>query len=321
MRRQLAVTVELVRQGRSLRAAIDWCRARHEELVAWAEGDVEAAAALDPEDDALLLRAWQRRIGALPDRPGVDLRFRHVAVDEVQDFSLLELRVVRDTLADPPSMTLAGDMQQQTSAHGGALAWEPLLAGLAIPSPEVRNLRVAYRSTREIVEFGRALLGPLAEDEAPEVTRSGPPVEVFPFTDAGAGVAFLAEALRRLADQEPLASVAVLTPDAAVSAVYADGLERSEVPRVRRVEQGRFGFAPGIEVTEIEQAKGLEFDYVVLVDVSAERFPDSPSSRRLLHVAATRAVHQLWVFTTSRPSPLLAAATPSGPVGRNSQVI
>jgi DNA helicase-2/ATP-dependent DNA helicase PcrA len=289
----------------ALRSSVDWCRARHEELLAWLEGDAEAPAALDPEDDALLLRAWQRRIGPLPDRgPGPTLRFRHVAVDEVQDFSLLELRVVRGALADPPSLTLAGDMQQQTA---GALDWDALLDGLEIPSPELRTLRVAYRSTREIVAFSRALLGPLAEEEMPEVTREGPPVEVFPFTDAGAGVAFLAAALRRLADHEPLASVAVLTPDAALSELYAEGLDRAEVPRVRRVENGRFAFAPGIEVTEIEQAKGLEFDYVVLVDVSAASFPDTPSSRRRLHVAATRAVHQLWVFTGAEPSPLLPA--------------
>jgi DNA helicase II / ATP-dependent DNA helicase PcrA len=309
----------------ALRNAIDWCRARHEELLAWLEGDGESPAALDPEDDALLLRAWQRRIGPLPERPGVALRFRHIAVDEVQDFSLLELRVVRDTLADPPSLTLAGDMQQQTAAHTGSLSWDALLAGLSIPAPEVRTLRVAYRSTREIVHFARALLGSLAEDEPPAVMRTGPPVEVFPFSDAGAGVAFLADALRRLADEEPLASVAVLAPDPATSALYAEGLERSEVPRVRRVEHGRFAFAPGIEVTEVEQAKGLEFDYVVLVDVSAARFPDSPSARRLLHVGATRAVHQLWVITAPDPSPLLPAGLTSisaaAPTGRHESVI
>jgi DNA helicase-2/ATP-dependent DNA helicase PcrA len=296
-----------------LRAAIDWCRARHEELAAWRDGDAEAPAALDPEDDAILLRAWQRRIGPLPeDRPGDPLRFRHVAVDEVQDFSLLELRVVRDCLADPASMTLAGDTQQQIGEHAGAASWDALIGALDLPSPEVRTLRVAYRSTREIVVFGRALLGPLAEDEPPETLRTGPPVEVFAFTDPGASVAFLAEALRRLADEEPLASVAVLTPAAETSALYAEGLERSEVPRVRRVEGGRFAFAPGIEVTEIEQAKGLEFDYVVLVDVSSVHFPDTPSSRRLLHVGATRAVHQLWVVATSDASPLLSAAADAG---------
>ena len=96
-----------------------------------------------------------------------------------------------------------------------------------------------------------------------------------------------------------------------MSDVYAEGLEQSDVPRLRRVENGRFAFAPGVEVTEIEQAKGLEFDYVVLVEVAAQHFRDTDSGRRLLHVGATRAVHQLWVTTTSAPSPLLPEAVPS----------
>jgi len=53
------------------------------------------------------------------------------------------------------------------------------------------------------------------------------------------------------------------------------------------------------------RAKGLEFDYVVLVEVGAERYPDAPRTRRLLHVGATRAVHQLWVIAVGEPSPVL----------------
>ena len=41
---------------------------------------------------------------------------------------------------------------------------------------------------------------------------------------------------------------------------------------------------------EVEQVKGLEFDYVVLVEASATSYPDTAQSRRRLHVGATRAV-------------------------------
>jgi DNA helicase-2/ATP-dependent DNA helicase PcrA len=63
-----------------------------------------------------------------------------------------------------------------------------------------------------------------------------------------------------------------------------------------------------VEVTEVAQAKGLEFDYVVLVEVNASEYPDTSAARRLLHVGATRAVHQLWVMSTGRSSPLLKDA-------------
>ena len=69
-----------------------------------------------------------------------------------------------------------------------------------------------------------------------------------------------------------------------------------------------FAFAPGIDVVEASQVKGLEFDYVVIVDASARWWPDTPHHRRLLHVAATRAVHQLLITIIGAPSSLLPQA-------------
>jgi DNA helicase-2/ATP-dependent DNA helicase PcrA len=69
-----------------------------------------------------------------------------------------------------------------------------------------------------------------------------------------------------------------------------------------------FRFSPGIEITEIEQVKGLEYDYVVLVDVSGGHYRDEPKARRLLHVGLTRAVHQLWLTTVGPPSPVVRDA-------------
>ena len=51
--------------------------------------------------------------------------------------------------------------------------------------------------------------------------------------------------------------------------------------------------------------KGLEFDYVILVEASATHFPDTPNARRILHVGATRAVHQLWLTSVGTPSPIV----------------
>jgi DNA helicase IV len=99
--------------------------------------------------------------------------------------------------------------------------------------------------------------------------------------------------------------VAVLTPSPALSARYWEGLHVAEVPRLRRVAEQEFGFAPGVEVTEVEQAKGLEFDYVVCVEASTASYPDTPSARRRLHVGMTRAIHQLWLTSVGSPAALL----------------
>jgi DNA helicase-2/ATP-dependent DNA helicase PcrA len=119
-------------------------------------------------------------------------------------------------------------------------------------------------------------------------------------------VAFLADALTALAESEPLASVALLTTSPELSSAYYKGLERADLPRLRLVSEQDFSFGAGIEISEIGQVKGLEFDYVILADVDAGHFPDTDSARRLLHVGATRAIHQLWLTSVATPSPLVA---------------
>lgn len=308
-----------------LARVVRYCRALTGEVVAHLEADAEDApelseeerkmqagkklTGLDAEDDALLLRAWQLRVGALRDRHRNPLRLRHLAIDEVQDFSPLEVRILLDTLDSHQSITMSGDTQQHVMQQSGFTSWSDFFRHLGVEGAEVDTLRVAYRSSRQIVQFSIALLGDLVEDdEPPFVTREGPDVELFPFTDHGAAVAFLADALKALVRDEPMASVAVLTPNRSLSNLYYEGFARSEVPSLRQVTAQDFSFAPGVEIVEVDQVKGLEFDYVIFVEVSADQFPYTPANRRLLHVGATRAIHQLWLTTVGDPSSIVLEA-------------
>ncbi len=292
-----------------IRTACDWSRTRHDELNAWLRGDASADGELDVEDLPLLLRAWQLRAGPILAQNGAPLRYRHVAIDEVQDFSPLEVRVLLDCLDERRSITLAGDTQQHVVAGGGFTSWSAFMQQVGLAGAEVHTLDVSYRCTREIAQVALDVLGDLREDEAPPRTmRSGPPVELFRFTDHGACVAFLTDALDALMRREPHASVAVLAPSRTLSDLYHRGLQTGQVPRLRQVREQDFGFAPGIEVTEVEQAKGLEFDYVIVVEASTTSYPDTPAARRRLHVGMTRAIHQLWLTSVGTPATVLPAA-------------
>jgi DNA helicase II / ATP-dependent DNA helicase PcrA len=286
--------------------AWDWCRRQREVLGAWAAGDRDERAELDEEDDAVLLRLWQLRVGPLRAKGKRPLKFAHMVVDEVQDLSPIEVAILLDTLDNRRSVTLSGDTQQHIVEQAGFHDWDDFFAHLGLESQGVNTLKVSYRSTHEITSFARKVLGDLAEDDTPPMTtRPGEPVELFRFTDHGACVAFLADALGELTRREPLASIALLTPSPHLSGIYYDGLRRAEVPNTRRVIDQEFEFAPGIDVVEMNEVKGLEFDYVVLVEVSVQYFPENSHARRLLHVGATRAAHQLWLTAVGTPSPLI----------------
>jgi DNA helicase-2/ATP-dependent DNA helicase PcrA len=232
------------------------------------------------------------------------LTYDHLVLDEVQDMSPLAVGVLLDTMGRGRPITLAGDTAQRIVKESGFVSWDCLFEELGLSERQVATLQVAYRSTAEIMEFSRYILGPLAE-QSPQLPRSGASVEIHRFTDPGQAVDFLGAALRDLALREPRANVALITRYATQASLYHEGLLKAEVPGLRLVLSEDFTFRPGCEVTEVRQVKGLEFDYVILLDVNADSYPETEDSRRLLHLGATRAAHQLWLVCTGPPSPLL----------------
>jgi DNA helicase-2/ATP-dependent DNA helicase PcrA len=266
---------------------------------------------LDAEDAGLLLRCWQVLRGPLVDHQARPIRLAHVFVDEVQDASPVELRVLLELSGKERSITLAGDVAQRMLEEGderGELDWNVLLDRLGVPHTKLEPLKVSYRSTAEITHFARAVLGPLAHDDVPETTRRGPPVELFGFASSGEAVAWLAEVLQQLAADEPDANVALVARFPQQADVYFEGLRRAEVPNVRRVAKQDFSWEPGVDITDVRQTKGLEFDEVVLLETTASSYPVNPPARHALYVAATRASHQLWCVASEEPSKLVADA-------------
>lgn len=266
----------------------------------------EERLGIDVEDDTLILRLSQRIRGPLT-RKREALRFEHVFVDEAQDLSPVELAVVLDTCSSRQSVTLAGDVAQKLHLDNGFSDWRRVLEELGLDHVSIEPLRLSYRSTHEILDFANDVLGPLRNEESGRATRHGAPVELFTFADSGEAVGFLSEALRNLARAEPLASIAVIARYPEQADLYAKGLRHGEVPNLRRIADQDFPFRPGVDVTDVRQVKGLEFDYVVLVEANAATYPADDEARHLLHIGATRAAHQLWVLSTGVPSVLVPA--------------
>jgi DNA helicase-2/ATP-dependent DNA helicase PcrA len=293
-----------------------WCVER-ERLRGAGKGPSIAAAddgederyALDAEDEALLLRIYQRQRGRLPgwDKrdPKATLAYEHLMVDEVQDFSPLELSVLLDATSTQRSVTLAGDTAQAIAPEHGFSNWAELLDFLNIAHEKVEPLRVSYRSTREIVDAAEHVLGPLMGDVRPIAPRAGAPVESFPFSSSGECADFLSHSLKELVRSEPEASVALLARHPEQARLYYEALARAEVPHLRLVDDQDFSFTAGIDVTDVRQSKGLEFDIVILLEVTEASYPNGDDARRLLHVAMTRAAHQLWITYAGPPSALL----------------
>jgi len=257
------------------------------------------AGTLDPEDLPILLYLAALRGGA----PG--RKTAHLVIDEAEDVSLFELFVLGRHLAGK-SVTVAGDESQQTFASYAG--WPEALRALGVERAATVRLETTYRCPRPIAELARRVLGPLAPAAPPRAGRDGSPVARFDFPTEAHAHLFLVGAIRDLVEREPEASVAVVANGPDVARAFHRLL--ADMPEARLALDGRFTFRPGVDVTDVDGVKGLEFDYVVIPDASARAYPDSDDARRRLHVAVTRAAHQLWIAAPGTPSPLLRGTEP-----------
>jgi DNA helicase IV len=247
--------------------------------------------------DAATLADWNRDPGqqlTTAERAWADpsWAYGHVIVDEAQELSAMAWRMVMRRIPTR-SLTVVGDVAQRGSA-AGARSWAQML------DPYVRGrwheelLTVNYRTPAEIMAVAADVLTSVAPGEQPpeSVREEG----VLPRAVRGLDqVASVVAAERddmadagRLAVIAPLARLAELAR-ALPAAVPGDRPEVLDSP---------------VALLTVGQAKGLEFDRVVLVD-PAQILAQSPAGGHDLYVALTRATHRLTVvYDADLPVPL-----------------
>ncbi|WP_258341236.1 RNA polymerase recycling motor ATPase HelR [Saccharopolyspora gregorii] len=191
-----------------------------------------------------------------------DWTYRHVVVDEAQELSEMDWRVlVRRCPAR--SFTVVGDLAQRRSA-AGATSWGSMLDRYVPGRWQYRPLSVNYRTPAEIMAIAGSLLAEFApEVTAPESVRS---CGVPPWS-------------RRVTDEELPAAVAEFTRAEADREGTCVVIGPPDVP----------GAVPASET------KGLEYDAVLVVDPD-RILADGPRGAAELYVALTRATQRLGVL-------------------------
>ena len=201
--------------------------------------------------------------------------YGHVIVDEAQELSAMAWRMVLRR-CPARSMTVVGDLAQ-TSTPGGADSWAQVLDPVAAGRWRTERLTVNYRTPAPVMALAAALLPPAAE----------PPVSVRDSDESPwcAGAEDLAERVRRETELIGTGRVAVIAPPARVAETAA-ALDLIPGPDLE---------AP-VAVLTSEQAKGLEFDSVIIVDPAAIE-QASPRGRADLYVALTRTTRRLGLIS------------------------
>ena len=265
------------------------------------DGDEEdIAGTIDVEDFAVLMELFHYKTGDAYPKFDRLLKYHHIVLDEAQELADIELAVISRALDESACVTICGDAAQQIDPSTTFRSWENQLQQLGLPGITPCHLTTNYRSTRQIADFAHAILGEHAPPQRLKVLKDGPEVKVSIYPNEGCAALDMIEELTHLMTREPTASVAVIAREFIPALGVYDILKN--VPGVRFVEDGAFEFRPGIDITDVAQVKGLEFDYVIIADASYGIYKNRAEDRRILHVAATRAIHQLWVVAIGEKS-------------------
>ncbi|MEN9822166.1 MAG: hypothetical protein RLZ04_592 [Actinomycetota bacterium] len=258
------------------------------------------------DNDAALLDEARNYLGPRPSKTGKpdddDIRtYGHIVVDEVQDLTPMQLRMVSRRSLNG-SMTVVGDIAQAT----GALAprdWDDVLAHL--PSQRgarVVGLSVGYRIPGLIMELAnKVMLAATPTLRAPTSVRTGDERPEFVRVPAGELLGAVVQATKELDAAIGDGNIAVVVPDAlfedVAAAFTAAGIEHGEATRS--------GLGMGITVVPVSVVKGLELDGVIVVE-PARIVSDDIAGLRALYVALTRSTQRLTVVhAADLPSAML----------------
>ena len=237
--------------------------------------------------------------------------YGHIVVDEAQDLSPMELRVLkrRDLTG---SMTIVGDMGQATTASSSA-SWDVLLNVLAPRrTPSRVDLTVSYRTPEEVLNFAAAtLLAATPELEPPRPVRRAGTLPTVKKVSEDEFNSALVDLTRVEIDAVAPGRVAVIVSskrvDEIVSTLREGGLEAVD-PR----DQESKGLSADLVVLAAEGANGLEFDAVVVVEPgqianrgALDATGVTPRGLRTLYVALTRPTRRLAIVACKELPPTL----------------
>ena len=240
--------------------------------------------------DAALLDEARAVLGARPGKREEDSirTFGHIVVDEIQDLSPMDLRMLSRRSLNG-SMTVVGDIAQATGAWAHQ-NWESIL--LHLPNrkePHMSELTIGYRIPAPLMELAANVLKEAAPGlKPPSSVRAEGESPIFVSVDSS--LDSLTEVIieeQKKADSGNLAIVAANSQIEQIEAL----LDKAEIVFGR---PNRRGLDEQLTVVPVGLVKGLEVDVVIVVEPK-KIIEEQIQGMRALYVALTRATKRVVV--------------------------
>lgn len=226
-------------------------------------------------------------------------KYKQIFIDEGQDLGLLQYLAVNE-LVDHNGLTILGDLNQATESKGTITDWEDLDIIFGKENINYFEIKISYRTTKNIIGFARKILEKFDFKNLPEpFDRDGPPVALEKFVSRKAMLDQLINQINNLRNQGVLKSIGIIETDEkgvhdTLKYLTLNGLD------VKHVTSEFDNFTnTGIFLVSEKIVKGLEFDSVFIIDPNENSFPYNRESAKRLYICATRAINRLYIYHIS----------------------
>lgn len=239
----------------------------------------------------------------------------YVMVDEAQDLSLIQILTLLQ-IAKKQNITIAGDLAQSIIPPFYIKDWESVISLFKMFDNDkysYHQLNRCYRTTLEIIEYANKIFRerfPKTYKLPEAVLRHGEDIKILKndkdiFKTDKKDIKSLIELIKNEFLKGSVTCALVCSDKKYAQKVYEKLLPYEEYLEKDIIDFSEQDYKTGLLILPIENAKGLEFDTVILLDVNDRTYPDTELSTRLMYVAVTRALHRLIVIENSNRSPLL----------------
>ncbi|MDE2901580.1 MAG: UvrD-helicase domain-containing protein [Chloroflexota bacterium] len=243
----------------------------------------------------------------------IERRYRHIVVDEAQDSSPIEFKLL--SLASINNwFTILGDTAQRLTPYRGIHRWRSLDRILGRSDIRVQHARISYRSNKHITRFNNRILRLFESNLLAPIpfNREGSRVEFHRHTNVREMQQSVVEDIDRIRSEPRMsgARIAILARDnmnLKKFEVYCQVLGRDDVARI-----GQDHYVDSRTVlARIPDVRGLEYDAVIVLGVN-DAFADTLFNQKLLYQATTRARHYLAIHWAGKISPILSSVSDRG---------
>ncbi|HFK1440225.1 ATP-dependent helicase [Bacillus thuringiensis] len=239
-------------------------------------------------------------------------KFDQVMIDEGQDLQQVQLMLLR--FIAKKGFAVAADKGQKI--YKTSFTWKEI--GINILGGRTKILQNSFRSTKQIIQMAYSLQlnDSIIKDEEyvmpilPEYT--GPVPDVYQCSTREKQDTAIVSTIKMLLQKNPDKTIGVLSREWKSVNRFYYALQAESIPHEYiKKDQGNAHTA-GVKLTTFHSAKGLEFDYVIILDLvddtGDQELQDEEYKeieRRLLYVSITRAKTYLQLYYYDQPSSLL----------------